>query len=200
MFHISPNLKKRLMYGSSYGFIAFLMAYAGGIWLLILTLVLTVLMIREWIRLVQTPVEKVTGTLLIFIVMANLNHLGDEGYRVWLLFLIIWAVDIGAYGMGSWLKGPKLWPRISPNKTWAGVIGGVIFCALILFVFEKNVLWALPLTIIAQSSDLMISAVKRQAGVKDTGGLIPGHGGVLDRFDAFLLTVPFVSLFPEYLL
>jgi phosphatidate cytidylyltransferase len=108
------------------------------------------------------------------------------------LFLIVWATDTGALVFGKLIGGPKMAPRISPGKTWSGTIGGsitaaVVFAAYIAF-FSFNVLagvvFALGLSVVAHLGDLFESAVKRRFGNKDSGGLIPGHGGVLDRMDS----------------
>jgi phosphatidate cytidylyltransferase len=122
---------------------------------------------------------------------------------MWLLGAV-WATDIGAYATGSTLGGPKLAPRISPNKTWAGLTGGIICAALwsILFTAWLHDAPALPVAVllgataavVAQVGDLGISIVKRRFGVKDTGKLIPGHGGVLDRIDGLLTTAPALAL------
>ncbi len=108
------------------------------------------------------------------------------------LFLIVWATDTGALVFGKLIGGAKMAPRISPGKTWSGTIGGsitaaVVFAAYIAF-FSFNVLagvvFALGLSVVAHLGDLFESAVKRRFGTKDAGGLIPGHGGVLDRMDS----------------
>ena len=108
------------------------------------------------------------------------------------LFLIVWSTDTGALVFGKLIGGKKIAPRISPGKTWAGTIGGsitaaVVFAAYIAF-FSFNVLagmvFAVGLSIVAHLGDLFESWVKRRFGTKDSGGLIPGHGGVLDRMDS----------------
>jgi phosphatidate cytidylyltransferase len=111
------------------------------------------------------------------------------------LFAIVWATDILAYLVGRAVGGPLLWPRVSPNKTWAGAIGGSVggVAAGTLVAYASggtNPLMAgvlaLILSIVAQSGDLFESGVKRRFGVKDASNLIPGHGGVMDRLDGFL--------------
>lgn len=109
------------------------------------------------------------------------------------VFLVTWATDILAYFTGRSIGGPKLAPRISPNKTWAGLIGGMIGAGLIgyatasWFEMEPLFLWlGAPLGLIAQIGDLYESWEKRRAGVKDSGRMLPGHGGVLDRLDGLL--------------
>jgi phosphatidate cytidylyltransferase len=108
------------------------------------------------------------------------------------MFLIVWATDTGALVFGKLIGGRKLWPAVSPGKTWAGTIGGSLTAA---FVFALYILFfgfpvgaalafALALSVVAHLGDLLESWVKRRFGTKDTGGLIPGHGGVLDRMDS----------------
>ena len=116
-------------------------------------------------------------------------------------FVVTWATDILAYFTGRALGGPKLAPRISPNKTWSGLIGGIVgaalFGALMAWRFEMGplFLWAGgPMAAVAQAGDLYESGVKRRAGVKDSGALLPGHGGVLDRLDGLLAVSLAVTL------
>lgn len=106
---------------------------------------------------------------------------------------IVWATDIGAYFAGRAIGGPKLAPAISPSKTWAGLAGGVIWAAAVgaAIAIPAHLPFVLaliggPLAIVAQGGDLFESWLKRQAGVKDSGNLLPGHGGVLDRLDGLV--------------
>jgi len=128
--------------------------------------------------------------------MAWLRAMPGEGRAtlLWVLALV-WATDTGAYIAGRGLGGPKLAPRISPNKTWAGLIGGMIAAAAVglaaAFLVPDVPAWiAVPLSaalaVVEQAGDLFESAVKRHFGVKDSSRLIPGHGGVLDRVDGLL--------------
>ncbi|MEE4350815.1 MAG: phosphatidate cytidylyltransferase [Pacificimonas sp.] len=117
------------------------------------------------------------------------------GLLIWTL-AIVWATDIGAYFAGRTIGGPKLAPSISPSKTWAGLFGGMAASALIggaltlvfTLPFSIGVAAALAagLAVAAQAGDFYESAVKRRAGVKDSGNLLPGHGGVLDRLDGLV--------------
>lgn len=118
----------------------------------------------------------------------------------WALSLV-WATDIGAYFAGRAIGGPKLAPRISPNKTWAGLGGGVIAALLLGWALSHwaglprgLALAAVPLAVLAQMGDLFQSWMKRRAGVKDSGRLLPGHGGVLDRLDGLVTSVPIAAL------
>lgn len=111
------------------------------------------------------------------------------------LFAVVWSTDIAAYFAGRALGGPKLAPRLSPNKTWSGSIGGLAGAVLaaVLVVKVSGVggilpatLVAIALSIVAQIGDLFESAIKRRFGAKDAGSLIPGHGGLMDRLDGFV--------------
>lgn len=123
--------------------------------------------------------------------------------NVLFLLLIVWASDIGAYGVGRLLGGPKLAPRISPAKTWSGAIGGLLAAALAgtaaAWSLQDEVpLRAIPvavlLSVASQAGDLFESALKRHYGVKDSGRLIPGHGGLFDRLDGLIAAAPVAAL------
>lgn len=118
------------------------------------------------------------------------------------VFLAVWAADTGALAGGSLLGGPKLVPRLSPNKTWSGFFAGTLFsvAAVALFiglhggrVWQAAVL-GLALALAGHTGDLFESWVKRRVGRKNSGGLIPGHGGVLDRLDSTLFAAPLAAL------
>jgi len=111
------------------------------------------------------------------------------------LFIIVWSADTGAFFIGRMIGGPKLAPKISPNKTWSGLIGGALVACAAGVAFARWLghtsltamgLLSLTLALVSQGGDLGESAVKRFFGVKDSSGLIPGHGGVLDRLDGLV--------------
>lgn len=139
-------------------------------------------------------------------VMALLFLRGQEPnlYGLLLAFwalALVWATDIGAYFAGRSIGGPKLASRISPSKTWAGLAGGVLAALITGFLLHRFA--GLPiqlaaasglLAVAAQLGDLFESAMKRRAGVKDSGMLLPGHGGVMDRLDGVVAAAPLAAL------
>lgn len=130
------------------------------------------------------------------------DHVGRA--NVIFLFLVVWASDISAYLAGRALGGPRLLPAISPNKTWSGALGGLVgamaigFMTAASFSSSLDMAWVLSvaamLGVAAQAGDLLESWIKRQFGVKDSSGLIPGHGGLLDRLDGVLAAAPVAAL------
>jgi phosphatidate cytidylyltransferase len=135
-------------------------------------------------------------------VVARLDQ--AEGF-VALIFvlLVVWASDIGGYVAGRGIGGPRLWPRISPKKTWAGAVGGFAGSLVIAGGFAAfGVGRPLPLLVLAailsiasQLGDLFESAVKRRFGVKDSSHIIPGHGGLMDRLDGFVAAIVLAAIF-----
>ena len=131
-----------------------------------------------------------------------LRQLEHGFFFLFLAFLLAWATDIGAYVSGTLWGKHKLAATLSPNKTWEGAFGG-LFLAMVTSVFAflfvpvgATLLDAAVLGLLASSmgqiGDLSASAIKRQTGIKDFGSILPGHGGVMDRFDSFLLVAPMV--------
>ncbi len=118
------------------------------------------------------------------------------------ILAVVWATDIAAYFAGRGFGGPLLSPNDSPNKTWTGAIGAVV-CACLAGVavaraaggpFVHWLVFSLLLSVVAQAGDLLESRFKRLYGVKDTSGIVPGHGGVLDRLDALMAAVVIAAL------
>ncbi|GIV30712.1 MAG: phosphatidate cytidylyltransferase [Saprospiraceae bacterium] len=151
----------------------------------------------------------VLGMVYIGAPFALLGFIAFEGekFNSWIVFgllLLTWMNDTGAYIIGSNFGRRPLFPRISPKKTWEGTLGGVAvtFATAIAFCFVSKELhlhnWLVLATIVAifgTLGDLVESMLKRSVGVKDSGNLLPGHGGVLDRFDAFIFVLPFAAAY-----
>jgi phosphatidate cytidylyltransferase len=152
------------------------------------------------------PVWLASGALWIGLPCVLLLWLAtqDGSGRTTLLWMlaIVWATDIGAYGFGSRIGGPRLAPRWSPRKTWAGLLGGMFCAALVGWAAARLlgqptvlplVMLSAGLAIVGQFGDLAESVAKRRFGVKDSSDLIPGHGGLLDRLDGLLAVIPAVA-------
>lgn len=139
------------------------------------------------------------------IAMLWLRSDADHGFvAVIFIFVVVWSTDTMAFVAGRTIGGAKLWPSISPNKTWAGLIGGIASSAVLCALFAALVPGASPLrlavlglalAVMAQGGDLAESALKRKFGVKDASDLIPGHGGLMDRLDGFIAVAIAAGLF-----
>lgn len=136
--------------------------------------------------------------------LVELRHDNEAGRaNVLFLFMVVWACDIGAYVAGRAIGGAKLWPAVSPNKTWAGALGGLAGAVLVGLgtaqALAPGGAWlamavAAILGVAAQAGDLAESAIKRHFNVKDSSALIPGHGGLLDRLDGLMAAAPVALL------
>jgi phosphatidate cytidylyltransferase len=145
------------------------------------------------------------GFMTVFVAMAKRGFEYGPDIVV-LIFLIAWVGDTGAYFAGRFLGDKKLYPDVSPKKTWAGAVGGLLgsvaAAALMKVLRLDHVLaWvdvfliAVPAAILGQLGDLAESLLKRSVGVKDSGSLLPGHGGILDRIDAVLFIAPYTYIY-----
>jgi phosphatidate cytidylyltransferase len=155
------------------------------------------------------PRDRVIATLYLALMMfaglgliALRNTFGWD-WVLWLVLVVV-ASDIAGYFAGRLLGGPKLWPRVSPKKTWSGTVAGWICASAVGFAFMgilgTNLIFVAVSVLVAmagQAGDIAESAIKRHAGVKDSSGLIPGHGGVMDRFDALIAAALMVLLLIE---
>lgn len=182
-------------------------AYAGGwLWAGLVALV-SVGLFLEWRGIVgRRPGWLAIGLVYALAALAAsvlVRRDAEWGFAALIfILLIVWLTDIGGYAFGRTIGGPKLWPRVSPKKTWAGAIGGTVLSILVAVGFARYglgnllplVLIAIVLTVLSQIGDLFESAVKRRFGVKDSGQIIPGHGGLLDRLDGYVFAVVAAAL------
>jgi phosphatidate cytidylyltransferase len=182
--------------------LALLAAWGGTLWVVLFWAVAAVATLVEWWARVAPggPVWRAAGILYAgALVVAPAVLRADPGFGLWALlwvYVVVWGSDVMAYACGRTLGGPKLWPRVSPGKTWSGLIGGTL-CATILAVAVAALAGASNLGVMAavsffvalssQGGDLLESAIKRRFGVKDSSHVIPGHGGVMDRIDGFVI-------------
>ena len=180
----------------------------GFPWIDLVVAVAAPLIVAEWLGLTRgKPVMRLLAiayTLAAILAIRWMRHQPSDGREtvVWLM-AVVWATDIGAFVVGRTAGGAKLAPRISPGKTWSGLIGGMAWAAVASaatgYAFGLGESFPLAaygagLAVVAQVGDLMESAAKRAAGVKDSGTLIPGHGGILDRIDGLIAILVVVAL------
>lgn len=183
--------------------------WSFGLLTIIPAVMLCVFLAQLW-RNDENPIATIGYTLLptiwVMTPLALTNHIHDAGTGfMMMIFISVWVNDTFAYLTGMMLGRHKMWVRHSPNKTWEGTIGGAIACiAAAIFLGPLIIGDELPLNIydwafigllcsvIGTLGDLVESMFKRFCGVKDSGKIMPGHGGILDRFDSILLAVPFV--------
>jgi len=184
--------------------IALVSAFFGGTAFAIMVALVATVMYVEWSRMLSSwgAAWKIYGFIYCLLPAISLLWIREQAeyasigrgpdLLIW-VFLVVWSTDIGAYFAGRAIGGPKLAPSISPNKTIAGLIGGVASAAIIAGAWADMVklpgtlLWFAPLfAIAAQLGDLFESGLKRRAGVKDSGTWLPGHGGLLDRLDGLV--------------
>lgn len=178
---------------------------------------IAILLIAELFRKKQNPVQNwaylILGQVMIALPFAILNHiLYINHYQPIILlavFISIWVNDTGAYCTGMLLGKHKLFERISPKKTWEGFVGGAAFALLSGYFFSIYIkeltllqwfIYSEIIVIFGTLGDLSESLLKRTIGVKDSGNLIPGHGGILDRFDSLMLAAPIVYIFLSIIL
>ncbi len=187
--------------------------YIGGFLFYMMVCIVAVLMAFEWNhmfnsskiikhnfiwRVIAVIYTAIPCTSLIWIMTQN------HGSRIvgWLI-MTVWITDIMAYFVGRSIGGPKLLPKISPNKTWSGLIGGCFSAAMFgyaagLYIGSHHpkilMFITMTLAIYAQIGDLIESWIKRIFEIKDSGNIIPGHGGILDRVDGIILTAPKVAI------
>ncbi|MGQ1945885.1 phosphatidate cytidylyltransferase [Geofilum sp. OHC36d9] len=208
---ISAQVGWALFIGS-YWYLTVFFVLRGNIsplWLMFIVPLLIGVFITELYRKSETPLLNIAVTLLIpfyialpFSFLHYLAFHAQSYYDFSLLmgfFVLIWANDSGAYLVGVTMGRHKLFPRISPKKTWEGFFGGLVvtlIAASIISLFFKDLIvvtWlvtALIVAVMGSLGDLVESMLKRSVHVKDSGSILPGHGGVLDRFDAVIFAAP----------
>ncbi len=194
------ELARRTLVGVLMIAVALGAAALGGYVFASLVALASCVMFYEWRRIVSGwgfgwQVAGFAYALLPALALLWIRERSPVGLELLLwVFITTWSVDIGAYFAGRTIGGPKLAPAISPNKTWAGLIGGMVaagvFGGLWAWLLELPsilILLAAPFALGAQMGDLFESWLKRKAGVKDSGQWLPGHGGALDRLDGLVV-------------
>ena len=204
----SGGLIVRIMSAAVLAPLVLIIVYAGSPFFEIFVGLAALIMAYEWRRLCGNRIGwQIFGGLYIGLpCLALLSLRADPVHGretlFWLL-AVVWVADTGAYAFGRLIGGPKLAPVVSPNKTWAGLAGGICMAAIIgvasaLILDHEAVLtlagWSALIGAVSQAGDLVESWVKRHFEVKDTGSIIPGHGGLLDRVDGLLVAALGVAI------
>lgn len=141
--------------------------------------------------------------VLLCMMLVAINSVGERPWIILLILLIICSADTGAWFFGRLIGGDKMWERLSAGKTWAGQIAGILCgtAASVMYgllgadLFMPQLLWiGISIALMSQYGDLSASWIKRKLGIKDFGNILPGHGGILDRFDGWIYVLPIVWL------
>ena len=201
------NLAVRSVSGFVMAGIALAAAFLGGYYFAVLAALAAGVMFTEWRRLTDGWGLSWTVGGLFYALIPTLSLLwirdrAPQGLELlYWVFVVTWTTDIGAYFAGRAIGGPKLAPTISPNKTIAGLVGGMVSAGLASWAWVQYVMLPLPLLWLAplfaaaaQGGDLFESWLKRRAGVKDSGTILPGHGGMLDRLDGLVVVAALTAL------
>jgi phosphatidate cytidylyltransferase len=212
---MSKNLQQRIASALVLIPVVLAILWVGGALYNTIAIMIAVIMSFEWSGIITSRsmmdekkqlTWRVAGIFYVTAFVASLTYLRslDNGFGIILfLLMLVWATDIAAYFAGRFIGGPKIYVKISPNKTWAGLAGGMIASGLVgafgsvfmhsLGLFSMFIIGAL-LAVVSQAGDFLESWIKRQFEVKDSGNLIPGHGGLMDRVDG-LTTVAVLFAF-----
>jgi len=194
------DLRRRVVSAAVLAPLALACLWLGGWAWRVLILLALLGMLDEWRRLRLPGGLGVAGAAWTVLAAAAFIWLRADPIvgrgNVLFVVVLVWLTDIGAYLAGRLIGGRRLAPRISPGKTWSGAAGGLLAAALLGFGAGRaaGAAVAVSLSVLAQLGDLAESAAKRRAGVKDSGTLIPGHGGLLDRLDGMLAAGPAAAL------
>ncbi|HHV73442.1 MAG TPA: phosphatidate cytidylyltransferase [Thermoanaerobacterium sp.] len=200
------------------GYMAILFFYVLGyscntmdVIILIAIIIFTVPILQRKYNLEDTSITMAGVIYIIFFsYIWKIRDINNGYLLVWLIFIISWLTDTFAYFVGKRMGKRKLCPTISPNKTWEGSLGGItgslIGCLIFAYLFKEklqiNIFYIIALSItgsvVAQIGDLFASLIKRNCNTKDFSKIIPGHGGVLDRFDSILFVSPYIYIFFNY--
>lgn len=173
----------------------------SGFYFTSMVLVAAIIMGGEWFNMTKEKnnLWKAAGIVYIFLPCISLLWISEQTHifngtvkfngvnTIISIFVLVWANDIGGYIFGRLFGGKKLCPKITPNKTWSGFFGGILCAVLVSPVLYENMAIAGIIAIVASVGDLLESWMKRRCNIKDSGSIIPGHGGLLDRVDAVLL-------------
>jgi phosphatidate cytidylyltransferase len=207
------NLALRVASSAVMGPVTIFVAWLGGWPFVLFWTIAACVVLWEWSTLVRASTRRAQsyGTFIAWmlagLIYAAILLIGPVILRrdpelgftaILFLFAVVWVTDIAAYFTGRALGGPKLWPAVSPKKTWSGAVGGTLGALVAglavvklmgLGIAPMLVVVTVGLSVVSQAGDLLESSIKRHFGAKDASHLIPGHGGLMDRLDGFLTAV-----------
>ena len=209
------DTKKRVIVGAIMALVVVLVALAEyfgihavkylGI-IIVLTMILEMIICMTHIPKETLKSNQITFSIFLlwlFVMLIAVSSVGSRPWIMLLLLLIISFADIGAWFFGRWLGGDKMWERLSAAKTWSGQIAGILcgtFASIMYGLlgadtFMPQLMWiGISISLLSQYGDLTASWIKRKMGLKDFGRILPGHGGMLDRFDGWIYVLPLVWL------
>ena len=191
--------------------LSFYFIIKGNVQFMLFTLIILLITLYEWHLLSYKKKYYLPGIIFIFFSIYTFYYFRNEGeYNIFILIIIVCiGTDIGGYVFGKLLKGPKL-TKISPNKTYSGMFGSFILSIFFAHIYFKNpsffsflvvdkielqtIYFVILISIISQIGDIVISFFKRKSKLKNTGRIIPGHGGLLDRIDGMIFAFPFIFI------
>ena len=198
---INKELQKRILSSIILLPLALYFILAGSFYLIFFTIICFFVSIYEWNKMVKKIEFKFLGTL--FLIFSFYTFYEISIAYLWIFVLLVCvSTDIGGYVFGKLFKGPRL-TKISPNKTYSGMIGGYLLSLIFLSIFmswinitanEEWFIVTILISSVSQIGDIIISYFKRLSKVKDTGKIIPGHGGLLDRIDGMVFAFPIFYL------
>jgi len=204
---VPENLFKRIVTSFIISFIFLFFLIKGGMYFIFFLLLVYILSILEWIKLSNNRIIFIIGLLFLSLSLTTALMLRNNNFSIFILIILISiSSDIGGYAFGKIFRGPKL-TKISPNKTYSGMLGSYIVSIILGFIYlnyiKKNfqlnneiftmnlsIFYIVLISSINQFGDLVVSYFKRLKKLNDTGNILPGHGGILDRIDGMIFAIP----------
>ena len=207
---IKHELTKRVLSSLILLPIVFFVIIEGSILFNLFISICLIITVYEWLKMSKANTQKIFGLLFLIISFYSIfkirNDFNQDYFHILLIAIICVSTDTGGYFFGKLIKGPKL-TKLSPNKTYAGVIGSFLLTIIITILFfeltskihnfrlsAETFVFVLLVSFVSQMGDIIISYFKRLSKIKDTGKIIPGHGGILDRIDGIIFAYPFSYL------
>ena len=208
---ITGELTKRILSSIILLPLIFFIIVKGSYYLNIFLILCLLISIFEWVCMVKSNIHKLLGIIFLIISFITIykirNSLNSDYFYLLFITMVCIVTDLGGFLFGKLVKGPKL-TKLSPNKTYSGMIGSFILTIILVYLlsicnFFKDtyyltieiIIFSVMLSAVSQLGDICVSYFKRSSKIKDTGQIIPGHGGLLDRIDGMIFAYPFSYIF-----